>query len=120
MYHDEKDQIEPIDAYKRELEVFRSLKSLWGVYIPELLFHTSWAGWRPSIDMELGSVMPDDFSDPKWTSDDSIRMRDKAVEAVGNLGYEQEDMRGANFIRLHKSGCIAMIDFESFVKLGQN
>lgn len=87
--NDEKDQIEPINAYKHELEVFRALKSVCGVYIPELLFHTSWVAWRPSIGMELGAEMPDDFD--KWSSDDT-RMRDEAMEAVSNLGYEQDDM----------------------------
>ena len=33
------DDREPMDVYKHELEVLRSLKAVWGTYVPRLLFH---------------------------------------------------------------------------------
>jgi len=59
--------------------------------------------------------MPDDFSDPKeWTIDNSIKLR--KLWRVRN--HVQDDIRCANFICLHKSSRIAMIDFESVIKVG--
>jgi hypothetical protein len=55
----------------------------------------------------------------EWSEDDSKSAK-VTMEEVEKLGWEQEDVRGANFIRLtgpDKIERIAMIDFESLVRM---
>ena len=104
------------DVYMHELEVLTSLQSLWGKFVPRLLFQQPWKT-SPMIGMQLGEPLPDDFDE--WSEED-IKLRDMAVEAVEELGWEQRDFRGANFVRLVNGSdeppSIAMVDFESFEK----
>lgn len=61
------------------------------------------------IGLELGEPLPDDMS--KW-SDADLQKANESVKKIKELGWHQEDFRGANFVRL-KGNKIAMIDFES-------
>ena len=102
----------PYDVYKHELKVFYRLKSLWGQFVPRLLFHNSWS-CRPSIGMEVGQPMDDDFD--KWTEEDKEKMR-QTIAKIEEKGFRQDDCRTSNFVRL-KNGSIAMIDFEAVVEI---
>jgi hypothetical protein len=100
------------DVYKHELDVVCSLRPLWGKYVPTLLFHKPWQT-SPMIGLQLGEQLEDDMS--KWTEED-YKSAEATMEEVEKLGWEQEDVRGANFIRLtgpDNIKRIAMIDFES-------
>jgi hypothetical protein len=103
------------DVYQHELDVLHSLRTLWGTHIPALLFHNPWAT-SPMIGLQLGGQLQDDMS--TWSEEDCKGAQD-TIEKVKELGWEQEDVRGANFVRLTGSDGvvrIAMIDFESMVK----
>ena len=108
----EDDNILPCDVYEHELKVFYRLKSLWGQYVPRLLFHTSWS-CCPSIGMEVGQPMDHDFN--KWTEEDKDKMR-KTIAKIEEKGLTQDDCRASNFVRLD-NGSIAMIDFEAVVEI---
>jgi hypothetical protein len=104
------------DIYHHELEVLHSLRSLWGTHVPALLFHIPWAT-SPMIGLQLGEQLQDDMSE--WTEEDR-KCAEDTMEKVKELGWEQEDVRGANFVRLtglDGVARIAMIDFESVVKM---
>ena len=65
------------------------------------------------IGMELGEPLPGDML--KWSDIDNH----KAAETIRNireLGWEQQDIRGANFERL-KNLPMAMIDFKSTIRV---
>jgi hypothetical protein len=102
-------------VYKHELDVVFSLKPLWGTHVPALLFHKPWQT-SPIIGLQLGGQLDDDMS--KWSEDDR-KSAEATMDEVRKLGWEQEDVRGATFIRLtgpDNIERIAMIDFESLVK----
>jgi hypothetical protein len=66
------------------------------------------------IGLELGEPIPDDMS--KW-SDTDLQKANESVQKIRELvGWHQNDVRGANFVRL-KGIRIAMIDFESMEKV---
>ena len=111
LQHDDDDRI-PSDVYEHKLKVFYRLKSLWGQYVPRLLFHNAWS-YRPSIGMEVGQPMDNDIE--KWAEADKEKMR-KTIAKIEEKGFEQTDCRGANFVRLD-NGSIAMIDFEEVVEI---
>ena len=102
----------PSDVYEHELEVFYRLKSLWGQYVPRLLFHNPWS-CCPSIGMEVGVPMDYDFE--KWDEADKEKMRE-TIDKIEEKGFKQDDCRAANFVRLD-NGSIAMIDFEAVVEI---
>jgi hypothetical protein len=100
------------DVYKHELDVVCSLRPLWGKYVPTLLFHKPWQT-SPMIGLQLGEQLEDEMS--KWSKED-YKSAEATMEEVEKLGWEQEDVREANFIRLtgpDNIKRIAMIDFES-------
>lgn len=99
-------------VYEKELSVLRELKELWGEHVPELLFHKPWPT-SPKIGLELGEPLPDDMSN--WP-DSELEKANETIRKIRELGWEQQDVRGANFVRL-KDGQIAMIDFESMKKV---
>jgi hypothetical protein len=108
--HDDERSLQ--DVYKHELDVVCSLRSLWGKYVPTLLFHKPWQT-SPMIGLQLGEQLEDDMS--KWSKED-YKSAEATMKEVEKLGWEQEDVRGANFIRLtgpDNIKRIAMIDFES-------
>ena len=111
LQHEEDERI-PFDVYEHELEVFYSLKELWGEYVPRLLFHSPWSSC-PSIGMEVGQPMAYDIDE--WTEKDRQHMNETIAKLDGE-GFKQNDMRGSNFVRLD-NGHIAMIDFEEVVKI---
>jgi hypothetical protein len=103
------------DVYEHELDVVCSLRSLRGTYVPALLFHKPWQT-SPMIGLQLGEQLEDDMSE--WSEED-YKSAKAAMEEVKKLGWEQEEVQGANFIRLtgpDKIPRIGMIDFESVVK----
>ena len=102
----------PSDVYEHELKVFYRLKSLWGQYVPRLLFHNPWS-CRPSIGLEVGQPMDYDFE--KWVEADKENMRE-TIAKIEEKGFKQDDCRAANFVRLD-NGSIAMIDFEAVVEI---
>ena len=108
----EDDKRIPYDVYEHELKVLYRLKSLWGQYLPHLLFHNPWS-CRPSIGMEVGQRM--DYDIEKWAEADKEEMR-KTIAKIEEKGFKQTDCRGANFVRLD-NGSIAMIDFEEVVEI---
>ena len=112
VFQDEDDKRVPSDVYEHELKVFYRLESLWGRFVPQLLFRNSWS-CRPSIGMEVGQPMDNDIDN--WADEDKKKMRETIAE-IKNKGFKQDDLRGANFIRLN-NGCIAMIDFEDVVEI---
>jgi hypothetical protein len=65
------------------------------------------------IGLQLGEQLEDDMSD--WSKEDfESAEAAPTMEEVKRLGWEQEDVRGANFIRLtgpDNIKRIAMIDF---------
>jgi hypothetical protein len=95
-------------VYEHELEY----QELWGKHVPELLFHKPWPT-SPMIGLELGEPLPDDMSK---LSDTDRQKANESVAKIRELGWHQNDVRGANFVRL-KSNKIAMIDFESMEKV---
>jgi hypothetical protein len=100
------------DVYKHELDVVCLLRPLWGKYVPTLLFHKPWQT-SPMIGLQLGEQLEDDMSN--WSKED-YKSAEATMEEVKKLGWEQDDVRGANFIRLtgpDNIKRIAMIDFES-------
>jgi hypothetical protein len=99
-------------VYEDELDVLWELQELWGKHVPELLFYKPWPT-SPMIGLELGEPLPDDMS--KW-SDTDLQKANESVEKIRELGWHQNDVRGANFVRL-KGNKIAMIDFESMKKV---
>jgi hypothetical protein len=99
-------------VYEHELDVLRELQDLWGKHVPELLFHKPWPT-SPMIGFELGEPLPDDMS--KWSNID-LQKANESVQKIRELGWHQNDVRGANFVRL-KGNKIAMIDFESMEKV---
>jgi hypothetical protein len=110
LQHDDKRNLH--NVYQHELDVLHSLHSLWGTHVPALLFHKPWAT-GPMIGLQLGEQLPDDMS--KWLKQDCKSAMD-AMKKINDLGWEQEDMRGANFVRLTGADGvvrIAMINFES-------
>jgi len=60
----------PLDVYKHEL------KDHWGTHVPELLFKNPWPTC-PSIVMQFGNSMPDDFNE--WSVDD-IQLRNGTIK----------------------------------------
>ena len=102
----------PSDVYEHELKVFYRLESLWGRFVPRLLFRNSWS-CRPSIGMEVGQPMDNDIDN--WADEDKEKMR-KTIAEIKNKGFKQDDLRGANFVHPN-SWCIAMIDFEDVVEI---
>jgi hypothetical protein len=48
------------DIYRHELDVLHSLRSLWGMHVPALLFHNPWAT-GPMIGLQLGGQLQDDM-----------------------------------------------------------
>jgi hypothetical protein len=105
------DERTPCDVYEHELKVFYRLQALWGKYVPRLMFHSPWSSC-PSIGMEVGQPM--DYDIEKWTEEDRQQMNHTIAKLKGE-GFEQNDMRGTNFVRLD-NGHIAMIDFEDVVE----
>jgi hypothetical protein len=99
-------------VYEDELDVLWGLQELWGTHVPELLFHKPWPT-SPMIGLELGEPLPDDMS--KWSETD-LQKANESVAKIRELGWHQNDVRGANFVRL-KGNKIAMIDFESMQKV---
>jgi hypothetical protein len=99
-------------VYEHELDVLWELQELWGKHVPELLFHKPWPT-SPMIGLELGEPLPDDMS--KW-SDTDLQKANESVAKIRELGWHQNDVRGANFVRL-EGNKIAMIDFESMEKV---
>jgi hypothetical protein len=99
-------------VYEHELDVLRELQELWGKHVPELLFHKPWPT-SPMIGLELGEPLPDDMS--TW-SDTDLQKANESVQKLREIGWYQNDVRGANFVRL-KGSKIAMIDFESMEKV---
>ena len=68
------------------------------------------------LGYQLGEPLVDDMT--KWHEDD-FKSACETIEKVRNLGWVQDDMRGANFVRLmgpDNVERIAMIDFESLVE----
>ena len=114
LQHEDDERI-PSDVYEHELKVFYRLKALWGTYVPRLLFHNPWSSC-PSIGMEVGEPMDDDIE--KWAEEDRERLND-TIAKIKEEGFEQNDMRGTNFVRLD-SGYIAMIDFEDVVEISSS
>ena len=111
-YLEEEDERSPSDVYEHELKVFYRLKKLWGQYVPRLLFHSPWT-YRPSIGMEVGQPMDDDIDN--WAEADRQKRRE-TIAKIKEEGFRQNDLRGANFVRLD-NGSIAMIDFEDVVEI---
>jgi hypothetical protein len=103
------------DVYEFELKVLDNLRPLWGKYVPALLFHKPWPT-SPVIGLQLGEpIEEDDIED--WPEEDQVKVKE-TIAKVKALGWEQEDHRGTNFVRLvDQDGIkrIAMIDFESLV-----
>ena len=54
----------------------------------------------------------------KWADEDKEKMR-KTIAEIRKEGFKQNDLRGANFVRLD-SGYIAMIDFEDVVEISSS
>jgi hypothetical protein len=110
LQHDDERSLQGV--YKHELDAVYSLRSLWGKYVPTLLFHKTWQT-SPMIGLQLGEQLEDDMSD--WSKEDfESAEAAPTMEEVKRLGWEQEDVRGANFIRLtgpDNIKRIAMIDF---------
>jgi hypothetical protein len=103
------------DVYEYELKVLDNLRSLWGKYVPALLFHKPWAT-SPVIGLQLGEPIEEDYIGD-WPEEDQVKV-EETIAKVKALGWEQEDHRGTNFVRLvDQDGIkrIAMIDFESLV-----
>lgn len=99
-------------VYQHELDVLWSLRELWGMHVPTLLFHKPWPT-SPLIGLELGEPLEDNMSD--WPEKDRQEARE-TMEKIRELGWYQQDVRGANFVRLKgldQKDRIAMIDFES-------
>ena len=111
----EDDYRDPYDVYEHEVKVYYDLRSLWGIYVPRLLFKSPWP-WQPSVGHEMGTPMNDDFDE--WNKSDKTMMSE-AVSAIKGMGYKQTDNRGTNYVRL-KNGRIVMIDFESVLKIKKN
>ena len=88
------DERTPYDVYEHELKVFYRLQALWGKYVPRLLFHSPWSSC-PSIGMEVGQPM--DYDIEKWTEEDRQQMNHTIAKLKGE-GFEQNDMRGTNFV----------------------
>jgi hypothetical protein len=99
-------------VYEHELNVLQELRELWGKHVPALLFHKPWPT-SPMIGLELGEPLPDDMS--TWSDADRQKAND-SVQKIRELGWYQDDVRGANFVRL-QGNKIAMIDFESMEKV---
>ena len=112
-HDDERSQDE---VYKHELETITKLKDLWGMYVPELLFHKPWASGS-LLGYQLGEpILEDDMS--KWPDEDYKSARE-TISKVAEYGLVQEDERGINFVRLKGRDNvtrIAMVDFESLVE----
>jgi hypothetical protein len=103
------------DVYEHELKVLDNLRPLWGKYVPALLFHKPWPT-SPVIGLQLGEPIDEDEIED-WPKEDQIKM-EETIAKVRALGWEQEDHRGTNFVRLVDQDGekrIAMIDFESLV-----
>ena len=103
------------DVHDHDLKVFYGLKSLWGRYIPRLLFHSPWSSC-PSIGIEVGQPM--DWDDEKWAEADKNQLKD-TIAKIKEEGFELNDLRGDNFVRLD-NGYIAMIDFEDVVEISSS
>ena len=71
----------------------------------------------PLVGLELGEPLPDDMS--TWDEAD-VQKANETMEKIRELGWYQEDVRGANFVRLKgalgQADRIVMIDFESMKK----
>ena len=109
---DEDEKLVPSHVYEHELKVFYRLEALWDRYVPRLLFYNPWS-CRPSIGMEVGQPMDDDIE--KWADKDKEKMR-KTIAEIRKEGFKQNDLRGANFVRLDNE-YIDMIDFEDVVEI---
>ena len=110
---DDDDERDPFEVYEKELKIMQELQG----YVPKLHFRCPWP-LRPTIGMELGEPMPDDFD--KW-SDEQLEELDLLKEDVRKRGYVQGDDKGRNYIRLtgrkDTKPQIVMIDFEMFEKV---
>ena len=60
--------------------------------------------------------MDDDIE--KWTQVDRQKLKE-TVAKIKEEGFKQNDLRGANFVRLD-NGDIAMIDFEDVVEISSS
>jgi len=105
--------------YRHELKVILSLKLIWGTYVPKLLLKMP-NKYRLALGSQLCDQMSENFIHD-WSSEEQMQARD-AFRRVMDCGWKQADGRGCNYVRLPGSWpgdptSIAIIDFESFVKV---
>lgn len=105
------------EVFRHELHVYFMMQSLWGKYVPTLLFYKDWPG-RPYLGLEIGEPMPPEWED--W-SEEEDKQADAAIAAVRGLGWNHGDIEARNFVRLtqkDKATSIALIDFEDASYVG--